>query len=585
MDSPTYARVLDTRLEAVSENRICYALKEGSAVTAFVPLVSSSHSNQNTTFNLNNIADFTARDSRLVIGLSVSATISFTNTTDASINVFQSDNFGFKQYPLNRCMNSTQHQINQASYTLQTADILDGIARINLLPSDCNFYENTMPDLIDNYSSATGANFNPLQPYSTTLAGDGVYKPRTLQYEVSGNGIVPPMGTASVTINATLYEPLVTPFTNISADDSRALYAITGELITIQWVTDLWNNMFAFVLPTGLKYTNTNSPAVVSLGNQANLFCIYLTPKEDTIAQIPRQSVYQYNDYSVFSNNIGSSTGVPAQTDVPNVNSQVVNFTNLPNYILIYARTANGSRLTSTPDKYLTIKNIQLTFDNGLPQLAGANTDQLYDISKRNMLTMPRACFKQLQLNTNNEVDGALYGCGSVLVISPALDLGIRPSDTTGSGGRYIFQVQNATFTNNTDTAFGQVTLYVVGINSAVLERVGSQYRNYLLTTPPDIINRIKDLPAVNYKQYMKSSHSNLFLMGGGISDWFKKAYSLGTRAYDLAMKHKDDLRQGLEAGKELYEVGKKLVGRGIDRGTRLFGENPRPNRNAGYFQ
>ena len=151
MDRPTYARVLDTRLEAVSENRICYALKEGSAVTAFVPLVSSSHSNQNTTFNLNNIADFTARDSRLVIGLSVSATISFTNTTDASINVFQSDNFGFKQYPLNRCMNSTQHQINQASYTLQTADILDGIARINLLPSDCNFYENTMPDLIDNY--------------------------------------------------------------------------------------------------------------------------------------------------------------------------------------------------------------------------------------------------------------------------------------------------------------------------------------------------------------------------------------------------------------------------------------------------
>ena len=50
-------------------------------------------------------------------------------------------------------------------------------------------------------------------------------------------------------------------------------------------------------------------------------------------------------------------------------------------------------------------------------------------------------------------------------------------------------------------------------------------------------------------------------------------------------MKHKDDLRQGLEAGKELYKVGIKLVGRGIDRGTRLFGENPRPNRNAGYFQ
>jgi len=587
MDAPSYARVLDTRLEALSENKVCYALKEGSAVQSFVPLVSSSHSNQNTTFNLNNIADFTARDSRLVIGLGVSATISFTNTTDASINIFQADNFGFKQYPVNRCMNSTQHQINQASYTLQTADILDGIARLNLLPSDCNFYENTMPDLIDSYSSATGSNFTPLSPYTTTLAGDGVYKPRTLNWSVSGNVVVAPNATQSITINSTFYEPLITPFTNISSEDSRALYAITGELITIQWVSDLWNNMFAFTLPTGLTYTNSTTPAVVSLGTQANLFCIYLTPKEDTISQIPRQSVYQYNDYSVFSNNISLPSGanLPPQTDLPNVNSQVVNFTNLPNKILVYARVSNGSRTTATTDKYLQLKSIQVSFDNGLPVFNGATPDQLYDVSKRNMLQMPRACFKQLQLNTESEISGALYGCGSVLVIDPALDLGIRPSDTTGSGGRYIFQVQNATFRNNTDTAFPSVTLYVIGINSAVLERVGSQYRNYLLTTPPDIINRIKDLPPVAYKQYMRSQHSNSFLMGGGISDWFKKAHSLGTRAYDLAMKHKDDLRQGFEVGKNIYHAGKELLGKGMDRGTRLFGENPRPSRNVSYFQ
>jgi hypothetical protein len=53
METPSYARVLDTRLEAVSENKICYALKEGAAVQSFVPLVASSFSNQNITFNLN----------------------------------------------------------------------------------------------------------------------------------------------------------------------------------------------------------------------------------------------------------------------------------------------------------------------------------------------------------------------------------------------------------------------------------------------------------------------------------------------------------------------------------------------------
>jgi hypothetical protein len=578
MESPHYARVLDTRLEALSENKICYALKEGSAVQSFVPLVASSFSNQNITFNLNNIADFTARDSRLCITMTAQATITLVNSTANDIPAFQSDNFGFKQYPVNRAFSSVQHQINQASYTLQTNDILDSIARLNLLPMDCDFFENTQPDLIDQFSSATGTNFNPLQPYSTTLAGDGIYKPRTLQYSVSGTPLIPANSSSTFVITAKFYEPLITPFCNVSCDDARALYAITGELITIQLINNLWDNMFCYVLPAGLAYS---VPPVVDLTTvNPVLSCIYLTPKEDTIHQIPRQSVYQYNDYSLFTNQIAS--GVAPHTDLPNINSQVVNFTNLPQKILIYARLSNGTRNASTPDKYLSIKNLQVVFDNGLPQFTSATPDQLYDVSKRNMLQMPRACFKQLDLNYNNEVAGALYGCGSVMVIDPALDLGIRPSDTTGSGGRYIFQVQNSTFRNDTDTAFGSITLYVVGINSAVLERVGSQYRNYLLTTPPDVINHIKDLPAINYKQYMRSLHSNLFLMGGGVSDWFKKAYNYGTRAYDLAKKHKDDLRQGYEA---VSGIAKALTGKGMDRGTRLFGDNPRPSRSINYFQ
>ena len=151
--------------------------------------------------------------------------------------------------------------------------------------------------------------------------------------------------------------------------------------------------------------------------------------------------------------------------------------------MIIDVRVSNGSRTTATPDKYLKLKSLTVSFDNGLPVFNGASENQLYDVSKRNMLQMPRSAFKQEQLNYLNEVDGGeLYGCGSVFVIDPALDLGIRPSDTTGSGGRYIFQVQNATFRNNTSEDFPSVTLYVIGINSAVLERVGSQYRNMLLT-------------------------------------------------------------------------------------------------------
>ena len=575
MEEPRYARLLDTRLEALSENRVCYVLKEGSAVQSFVPLVASSFSNQSLTFNLNNIADFTARDSRLCIQMTAVATIVVDNETAGAITAITADNFGNKQFPLNRIMSSVQHQINQASYTLQSNEILDSITRLNILPSDCDFYENTMPDFVDSYGvPATGCNFSALQPYTTTLAGDGIYKPRTLQLSVAGANSVPANSSSTLTITATYYEPLISPFCNVSSEDARALYAITGELITINFVPDLFNNMFALALPTGL--TLTSSSVDLTTANPV-LRCIYLTPKDDTIAQVPRESVYQYNDYSIFQNTIASS--VNAGATLAGVSSQVVNFTNLPSKILVYARLSNNARNCSTPDKYLTLTGLQVSFDNGLPQLAGATPDQLYDISKRNALQMPRSCWKQSLLNSAvADTQGGLYGCGSVLVLDPAMDLGIRPSDTTGSGGRYIFQVQNATFANLTDTNFGQITLYVVGINSAVLERVGSQYRNYLLTTPPNIINEIKSLPPISYKMYMRSSHANSFLMGGGVGDWFKKAYNFGTRAYDFAKKHAGD-------AKNIVAGVKGLMGNGMERGTRLFGANTRPQKQLSFYQ
>jgi len=257
----------------------------------------------------------------------------------------------------------------------------------------------------------------------------------------------------------------------------------------------------------------------------------------------------------------------------------------MPNKILVYARLANASRTTQTPDKYLSLQSISVTLDNGLPVFNGASPDQLYDVSKRNALQMPRACFKQLLLNNANEVDGGLYGCGSVMVIDPAIDCGTRPSDSNGSGGRFIFQVQQTTYKNNTEIDFPAVTLYVVGINAGVLQRVGSQYRSFLLTTPPDIINEIKSLPAISYKMYNNARFANSFLMGGGISDWFKKAYNLGTRAYDLAKEKVPEIRQGIEAVQQLHQAGKKLLGHGLDRGTRLFGDNVRPARTKGYFQ
>lgn len=562
------ARVVDTRLEATSGNQVTYVVEEGAAVANYTPLTSSSHSSQNTVWNLNNIADRTCRDSRMAMGMTVTATFTVNNSDASAHTLINADNFGLKQWPLNRCMTSIQHQINQASYTLQSNQILPEIARLNTFPMDADFYENTQPDTIDSYANATGSNLTPLGPYTNTLLGDGVYKPRTLNWDVSGNSVAGSATGATVTVTATLYEPLISPFNNVSSKNRRGLYAITGEIINIQWVSQLFNNMFAFVAPQFLTVTNT----VVSLGSSATLYTVYLTPQEGFFPEIPRESVYPYNDYSVFSNDLGPCA---AGATLSQKSTQVVNFTGIPQKILVYARLSDSARTAATPDKYLTISNINCTFDNGLPQLSNATPDQLYDVSKRNGLQMPRSAFKQSVLNRSLVAATgapALYGCGSVLVVDPALDLGLRYDSANGSNGRYIFQA-TANLTNNTGTDFPAVTLYVVGINSAILERVGSQYRNYLLSLPIDVLAEAKELPPVDHQSYTDAKHSNGFLSGGGIGDWFKKAFNNAKGAVKFALDHKDDI---VDATKLAHKFLKKGGAQNMSLARDIHPQRPR---------
>lgn len=564
-DGMKFARVVDTRLEALSGKELTYVLEEGANNISYTPLTSQSHSVTNTNFNLNNIGDYTCRDGRLCLGITATLTISVKNDSADTQLLINADNFGLKQYPLNRCIQSVQHQINGASETMNNNEILDAIARMNFVSTDANFYENTMPDLIDSYgNSGSGSNYNPIASYTSSVAGEGVFHPRSLTYKIISGNEIPAGATQNVVIECSFYEPLITPFTNVSSKNQRGLYAINGEIISIVWVTDLFNNMFALQMPSGLSIASTPS---VYLGASATLYTIYLTPKESTLAQIPSSSVYGYNNYSVFTNTLGSCLA-GTLLNGGSVSSSVVNFTNMPSKILIYARLTNQSRTCATPDKYLRIRSLTLQFDNGSPQLSSLDLDgnQLYDISHRNGLRMPRSSFRQLNLSQGLSSLPALFGCGSVACISPAYDLGIKENLSAASGGRFIFQVQNASFENATITDFANVTFYVVGITSAVLERVGNQYRNYLMLAPPDAVLRSRDLEPISHQAYIDAKFSNSFMSGG----W--SPLDVGKWLYDKGKKVVEKLPEIIDTGKKVYGAYKdvrSLTGRGGQ--SRLF--------------
>jgi hypothetical protein len=546
MATTKYARVLDDRLEASASNDVCFVLKEGAQTVSYVNLIASSSSTSSTNFNLNNIANSTCRDPRLCLDMEVTVTFNVNNATAGILNLIGSDNFGFKQYPLNRCVQSIQHQINSASYTLPTNSIIDSIARLNSFPEDVDFYENTQPDIIDTYANASGSNITPLAPYSSNILGDGINKPRSLNYSITGNAVAANSVNQIVTVVCNLYEPLITPFTNVSSKNRQGLYAINGELITIAWVTDLFNNMFAFFNQTALVINSS----VVTFTQTPSLRCIYLIPKEPTLAQIPRESVYSYNDYQVFTQTIvNGNFAAAAQTGT--ITSPVCNFSSMPAKILVYVRTADGSRNAATPDKYLLIKSISAVFDNGAPCLNNVDDagNQLYDISVANGLRMPRVAFQQGVVKANG-IGGLppLYGCGSMLVLDPCYNLAVRETDTVGTSGRYVLQF-SANFQNNTGTAMVNPTWYIVGISNGMLERSGNEYRNFLLYTPADMINHCRALAPINQQEFESAKVGNGFLSGGSVSEMVRKAF-----------KHLKNLPKYAEVGKELAKRGKDAL-------------------------
>ncbi len=549
MSESHFVKLVDPRLETHSNRSTTYVFGHGAQTVAYVPQPASSYSNQNLTFNLNNIASFVGRDPRLVVDLTAVLTFNVTNTTNAAINLITADNFGFRSWPLNRSINSIQHKINQASYTLNTNELIDSLCRLNSVPKNVNFYDNTQPDCVDNYATATGSNLSPLASYTTTLQGDGVYKPRTLGYKVAGN-TVNSNSSATVTVTCKFNEPLASPFNNIGKSDDGVLWGINGEIISIQWVTDIFNNMFSFVAPNGLTVNSTN---VDLTSVQPKLNCIYITPYEEDIPKIPRQSIQHYNDYQLFTQTIQTSPLAPGAS-VNAVSSIVAQFTCVPQKILIYVRPSNSARKASLPDVYLTLNNISIQWDNGQPQLSSASSNQLYEVSQKNGLCMDREQFLGEVLNGALVASGAppVSGVGSVLVIDPVFNLGCRPGITNGSPGRYIMQVTNANFTNNTSQTIDSLSLYIVGITNAVLERNnGTEYRNYLISLPDNALARAKSMGSVNRDDWYEERFSGNFLSGGGLGNLFKKALSLGktglSKGLNLLANNPDIVKQGLQ--------------------------------------
>jgi hypothetical protein len=547
-------KVVDANLSMDnSDSDVAVVLEQGGQNIQYNPLLSVSHSQTNTTFNLNNIAQTTARSTKMWVNIPVvKVALTIRNNSAAPVVAIGSSNLGWKSRCYNRSVSSIQHKINQASYNLQTNQILSEIARLNVDPEKEGDDLNVMPDEIDSYAAATGSSLNPLESVSTANQSKYNWKPRTnnltldtVNYPTTSYTI-PALTTATIYLTGSIYEELVSVFNNCSGgvQETPAMFGIQGENIQINYVSDLFNNMIAYYNINGC--TLLSGSVNIAYQTAITLQLKYITPLPSMISMIPMNQVYRYPDYNVFVNQIAPSVVGGASTG--NFTSPVVSLSTIPDRILIYCKESVASASCSVPDKYLAVQNLQVSFNNSNYNFSGAQVDDFYNISRRNGLQMSRSCFRQDLLNDRCQINGNLYGSGGPIVIRPSFDLGLAENMSTGVGGRFTLQITGS-FVNNTQTTFNNVQLYVVAVNVGVLMRNGTEYMNYLLNVNENSLLNARELPAISQAVLDNEPKSDGFQGAGGLRSYLRKAHNMKNKYHAVSNLLKS--RGGIALGGE----------------------------------
>ena len=186
----------------------------------------------------------------------------------------------------------------------------------------------------------------------------------------------------------------------------------------------------------------------VAFTNSA-LWANFLSPP--TTQSIPPQINWNYDEIQCYPT--GNGVVPPAIVDVPiTVASNSLQLKCVPSRIIVGLRRPTALKSYSDPDSYFKINNVQITFANTTGILSTCQSEELYNISKKNGLNYdykswagyydapaitsgPAVPATAIPFNNNAR------GTGSLLVLDPSTDFGINPELSAGVMGTYQFQI------------------------------------------------------------------------------------------------------------------------------------------------
>lgn len=486
MDAPLFhtALVTDSKIAQITDD-LAFAVYQGASSNTFQQFTAVSNSNSNLTFNVQIPSESVVINREVLINALMTITLTIGGTATGFVPVGQQAfNYGltdaFQAFPLSKSFQTTTATINNSNVSTNTQDILDVLLRMNS-SRELLRYSGLTPSFPDSqysqFSSGYLANNNPLASYNNSSydidqyprgayplqAGSQIY--RLVNGVVIDNNPIAQVGNATESFKVVLAidvtEPIFcSPFIFGEPDFNKSGLAGINTINLVMNIDGSLKRVFSSMAGTA---TNPSAYSIsiqggntTGLGSNASNTTLFTSPQllmnflsTQPTQLVPSRVVTPYIDYPRYISS-GTSQQPLAIGATSTLNSQNIQLNQLPDYFFIVVRPAMSSQTITNSASFLTINSISINLNNVSGILASATQEDLYKMSIGNHSTQSFLEFSGLASQNDNATGlGGIVGTtGSILVLSPALNLSLSNMLSNSSIGQFNFQF-SINVTNN----------------------------------------------------------------------------------------------------------------------------------------
>ena len=500
------ALIKDSRIAGIT-SQLTYAVMSGGSSCNYQSFPAISPNSTSITFNVNVPSENTIVNREVLVKTKINFTMEITNVASGSYALALGQNDAPAPFPLNQLFQTATAQINNTSVSVNSQDVLPSILAMTS-QEEVSKYNGMTPHLLDNYyfnfgDTTTTANNNPLGNYQLSNL-DPAYTPRGVHpVKIMGiNRLVLPSTNSKTLVSSgatdvftiglqiEVCEPIfcLSPFLYGSPEfNSQGLVGVSNINFTFNIDSAFkrfWSSANSGYTLNSIKGginvpTDTTNNTTSVFPNCEMLVNFISSQPED---RIEARNVVPYLDLPRYITS-SSETLTASASPTTTLTANNITLNQLPDYFIISVRKRIQDMKYYEASGFLAIQNIKINLNNVSGLLSSASREDLYRMSRKNGSHQSWEAFSgQVQKFATASATGASVALmptiGSVLVLSPAMDLSLPSYLSNGSLGSY-----NLSFTidvkNYTSADITSSEIVVIACNSGVMTTIAGSSSLY----------------------------------------------------------------------------------------------------------